>query len=145
MAIDVTATVQIERPVADVAAYVIDPANDLTWIRALTLSDLLTGYPIGQGTRVRRVARMMRRSMPYTTEIDAFAPTALTMRTIEGPFPMVVSYRFDDVPGATRVSVRNQGGEGFAFKLFGWAIGRMVNSRVKGDLRQLKRVLEASA
>ena len=28
------------------------------------------------------------------------------------------------------------------FTLFGWLIGRMVNARVKGDLAQLKRVLE---
>jgi hypothetical protein len=145
MAIDVTATIQIHRPVDDVASYVIDSANDLSWIRALTSSDLLTGYPIGQGTRVRRVAKMMRRSMPYTTEIVEFAPRELVMHTVDGPFPMIVSYRFEEAEGGTRVSVRNQGGKGLMFRLFSWLIGRMVNGRVQGDLHQLKQVLESSA
>jgi hypothetical protein len=56
---------------------------------------------------------------------------------------MLVDYRFEDAgPGATRVSVQNRGGSGLLFTLFGWAIGRMVNRRVKGDLAQLKRALE---
>ncbi len=145
MAIDVTATVTINRPVDEVREYLVDPAHDLAWIRALTSSDLLTGYPIGEGTRVRRVAKMMGRSMTYTTEVVAASADEFTMRTIEGPFPMVVTYRFEEAGTGTRVSVRNQGGEGVMFRLFGWLIGRMVNSRVQGDLEQLKRVMEGGS
>lgn len=143
MAIDVTASVTIDRPLDDVRAYLVDPAHDLAWIRALTSSDLLTGYPVGEGTRVRRVAKMIGRSMPYTTEVVTASGDEFRMRTVEGPFPMVVTYRFEEAAAGTKVSVRNQGGEGVMFKLFGWLIGRIVNSRVQGDLEQLKRVLEA--
>lgn len=143
MAIDVVATATIDRPVGEVEAYLRDPANDLVWIRALTSSEVLTGYPIGEGTRVRRVARMMGRAMPYTTEIVASEPGKVVMETVEGPFPMVVTYEFREGPGGgTVVRVRNQGGRGVMFAIFGWLIGRMVNARVKGDLAQLKRVLE---
>lgn len=133
----------MHRPAGEVEAYLRDPANDLAWIRALTSSELLTGYPIGVGTRVRRVARMMGRSMPYTTEIAASEPGRLMMETVEGPLPMTVTYEVRVAPGDRAVvQVRNQGGHGVMFALFGWLIGWMVNARVKGDLARLKRVLE---
>jgi uncharacterized protein YndB with AHSA1/START domain len=144
MPIDVTATATIARPRDEVAAYVADPAHDLSWIRALTASTQLTEGEVGVGTRVERVARMLGRRMPYTTEITAFEPAAhVAMQTVAGPFPMLVDYHFEDAgDGATRVRVRNRGGQGVLFTLFGWAIGRMVNRRVQGDLAQLKRILE---
>jgi hypothetical protein len=40
------------------------------------------------------------------------------------------------------VRVRNEGGKGLMFTVFRPLIGWMVNSRVKGDLQQMKRVLE---
>jgi uncharacterized protein YndB with AHSA1/START domain len=145
MAIDVTATTTIARPREEVATYVVDPANDLSWIRALTSARKLGEMDFGVGTQVERVAKMMGRSMPYTTEVTAYEAGAhLAMKTVAGPFPMLVDYRFEDSgKGATRVSVRNRGGKGVMFRLFGWGIGRMVNGRVKGDLAQLKRVLES--
>jgi len=108
----------------------------------LTSSEKLTDGPVGRGMRVRRVAKMIGRSMPYTTEAVEFEPQRMVMKTVEGPFPMVVTYMFAPEGGGTAVTVRNQGGEGVLFKLFGRAIGWMVNSRVKGDLKQMKRVLE---
>ena len=142
MPIDVTARVHIERPVGEVTAWVMDPANDLAWIRALTASEKLADGPVGRGMGVRRVAKMMGRSMPYTTEVVEFEPLRMVMKTVEGPFPMVVTYAFAADDGGTAVTVRNQGGEGLLFKLFGRPIGWMVNSRVNGDLKQMKWVLE---
>jgi len=144
MPIDVTARIHIERPVGEVATWVMDPANDLAWIRALTSSEKLTDGPVGRAMRVGRVAKMMGRSMPYTTEVVEFEPLRMAMKTVAGPFPMVVTYTFAPEDGGTAVTVRNRGGEGVLFKLFGRAIGRIVNSRVTGDLRQMKRVLEQS-
>ncbi len=144
MPIDVEARVHINRPSEQVADWVSNPANDLRWIRALTSSERLDNGPIGQGMRVKRVARMMGRSMPYTTEVTSFTPgKQMVMKTVEGPFPMLVTYTFDPEDVGTVVRVRNQGGEGVFFRLFGRPIGAMVNSRVKGDLQQMKRVLEA--
>jgi carbon monoxide dehydrogenase subunit G len=146
MAIDVTATIEVARPRAEVAAFLEDPANDLRWIRALTSSERLGAGPTGTGLRVRRVAKVMGRSMPYTTEIVGYEPArALEMETVDGPFPMHVTYRFADTAAGTSVSVRNRGGKGLMFAVFGPFTGWMVNSRVKGDLRALKRALEAEA
>lgn len=146
MPIDVTAEVIIPRPRETVAAWVCDPANDLRWIRALSRAEKQGDGALGTGTRVERTAKMMGRAMTYTTEVVAFEPGShLGMKTVSGPFPMVVDYHFDDAgDGHTRVRVRNRGGKGPLFALFGPLIGRMVNGRVQGDLEQMKRVLEAA-
>lgn len=146
MPIDVIAEVTISRPRDAVAAWACDPANDLQWIRALSRAEKQGDEAFGIGTRVERTAKMMGRAMTYTTEVVAFEPGHhLGMKTVRGPFPMVVDYHFDDAgEGATRVRVRNRGGKGPLFALFGPLIGRMVNGRVQGDLEQMKRVLEAA-
>lgn len=144
MAIDVTASVTIGRPVDEVAAWVMDPANDLKWIRALSDSHRTGEVASGAGMRVSRTAKMLGRPMTYVTEVVEFEPRRMVMKTVEGPFPMVVTYSFEDAgAGQARVNVRNQGGTGLVFTLFGPLIGWMVNSRVKGDLKQMKRVLES--
>jgi uncharacterized membrane protein len=143
MGIDVTSEIELDRPRAEVAAYIEDPGNDLTWIRALTGAEKLTEGPLRQGTRVRRVAKMMGKSMTYTTEVVAYTPgERVEMRTIDGP-PMHVTYILGDTPGGTRVTIRNAGGAGLMFKIAAGAIGHMVRRRVDGDLAALKQVIEA--
>lgn len=145
MGIDVIARTTVARPAGEVAVWVMDPANDLRWIRALSASEKLTEGPPATGMRVRRTAKMLGRPMRYTTEVVELEPRRLVMRTVEGPFPMVVTYSFQDAgEGVTLVSVRNEGGAGLVFTLLQPLIGWMVNSRVKGDLALMKRVLEAT-
>ena len=143
MGIDVSAEVTIDRPVEAVATWVMDPANDLSWIRALTDCHRVGDINSGVGLRVSRTARMIGRSMTYVTEVVEVDSRTMKMRTVEGPFPMVVTYAFEGLDSdRTRVVVRNEGGTGIMFSVFGPLIGWMVNSRVKGDLRQMKQVLE---
>lgn len=143
MAVDVTSTIEISRPRHHVAAFLEDSGNDHRWIRALVApAEPLTSFPYGKGSRVGRVARMAGAKIDYTTEVVEYRPgETLVMKTVKGP-PMVVTYSLGDAPGGAQVRVRNQGEGGLMFTLFGWLMGRMVRSRVDGDLRQLKRVLE---
>src|SRR4051794_40324774 len=74
MRTDVRVETTIERDRGDVAAYAMDPANDATWIGALTEVSVLTEGPVGEGTRVRRVARFLGKRIEYVNEIVEFAP-----------------------------------------------------------------------
>lgn len=143
MGVDATSTIEINRPRDRVAAFLEDPSNDELWIRALIApAELLTPFPYGEGSLVRRVARMAGAKIDYTTEVVDYEPgQKLVMRTVNGP-PMVVTYSLGDTSLGTEIRVRNQGEGGVIFTLFGWLMGRMVKSRVDGDLRQLKHVLE---
>lgn len=145
--IDVTSEVVVARPLAEVARFIEDPANDVRWIRALTTpSEVLGGGNLASGTVVRRTARMPGRTVRYDLQVARYEPQhLLEMEPAGDGFPMYVAYVLEEAGGGrTRVRVRNRGGRGWLFTLARPLIGRFVKSRVDGDLRELKRLLEST-
>ena len=141
--IDVTATTTIDAPREDVARYVIDHRNNPVWIGGITESELLGEPPIAVGSRVRRVASFMGKRVEYVNEVVRLEPgSVLEMRSVKSPFPMVVTYAFEDTDGGTRTSVRVQGDPSALYRLAGRLMARKVRSSVQGDLETLKAILE---
>jgi hypothetical protein len=145
VSVEIDETITIDRPRADVAAYAMDPANDTSWIGALTRVDLLTDPPVRVGTRVRRVARFLGRSIDYVLEVTDHEPArGLAMRSVRSPFPMRVTYLFDDQGTGTRATIRVQGEAGRFYRLAGPLLAGQVRRGVRGDLQRLKRQLETA-
>jgi uncharacterized membrane protein len=146
MSVDVQEAIVIQRPRAEVAAYAMDPANDPAWIGGITGVELLTDPPLRVGTRVRRLARFLGRTIDYVLEVSEHRPAErITMRSVRGPFPMVVGYRFADHGPGTHASIRVQGdAEGF-YRLAAPLLAGRVRRDVRGDLERLKRNLEPRA
>jgi uncharacterized protein YndB with AHSA1/START domain len=145
MSIDVTAETHIARPIDQVAAYVMDPAHDPIWIGGISEARILTDASIGLGARVQRVAHFLGKRIDYTNEVTEFdPPNRLVMRTIAGPFPMVVHYQFDRAGDGTLVRVRNQGSTGGFYRLADPLRGRRVRRRDTGDLKTPQRLLDSA-
>jgi Polyketide cyclase / dehydrase and lipid transport len=142
MAIDTTAVTRVGRPRQEVAAYLTDPANDPGWIGGLRSARLVTPPPVGVGSQVERVARFLGRRVEYVNEITELGATRLAMRSVRSPFPMQVTYGFEDAGGGTEVSVRVQGDARRMYRLADPVLARLVRRSVRRDLRNLKRVLE---
>lgn len=143
MAVDVRVEQRIARPRAAVAAFAMDPANDPRWIGALSEVATLTDGPLGPGTRVRRVAGFLGRRIEYVNEITELEPgRRLAMRSVQAPFPLRVTYEFEDAPGGTLARIRTGGEPGRYYALAGPLLGTMVRLGVRRDLRKLKAVLE---
>jgi hypothetical protein len=64
------------------------------------------------------------------------------MRSVRSPFPMRVTYGFEDAGQATEVSVRVEGDARRAYRLADPIMATLVRRSVRRDLRTLKRVLE---
>jgi uncharacterized membrane protein len=142
MSIDVTATTTISVPRGEVARYVIDQRNDPAWIGGISQSELLGDLPITVGSRVR-VASFMGKRIEYVNEVTRLVGgKALEMRSVKSPFPMVVTYAFEDAEGGTRTSVRVQGDPSALYRLAGPLLARQVTRSVQGDLQRLKGILE---
>jgi uncharacterized membrane protein len=142
-AIDVTATTTIEAPRDEVAAYVVDNRNDPVWISGISESQLLGDPPLGIGSLVRRVASFMGRRIEYVNEITRLDPgSVLEMRSVKSPFPMHITYAFEDAAGGTQTSVRVQGGATTLYRLAGPLVSRQVKKNVQADLERLKGILE---
>jgi hypothetical protein len=162
MSIDVTAQTRIARPRRDVARFAMDAANDPIWIGGIIEARALTAPPMGQGAQVERVATFLGKRIEYVNEVIEFESDHLmVMRSIKGPFPMTITYRFDDDAddaeggddggadadgaGATRAFIRVQGEAGGFYRLARPLLARAVRRSITGDLANLKDLLESGA
>ena len=142
MSIDVMAEVHVKRPRDEVAAYMSDPANDPDWIGGLRSARLVGDGPLAEGSRVARVASFMGRKVEYINEITALEPgRKLDMRSVKAPFPMHITYTFEDRDGGTLVRNHVRGGGGF-FSLGSPLFAPMVRRNVRKDLERLRELLE---
>jgi hypothetical protein len=144
---DVEVATTIARAPGDVAAYAMDPANDRSWITALTEVNVLTPGPIGNGTRVERIAQFLGKRIEYVNEIVDYAPPErLVMQSVKAPFPMTVRYTFAPAPGGgTTVRIRTTGEASGFYRLAGGLLERQVRKGVTADLARLKQVLETGS
>lgn len=141
--IDVTASTIVAAPRDVVAAYVTDHHNDPIWIGGITESELEGDPPIAVGSRVRRVASFLGKRIDYVNEVVRLEPgSVLEMRSVKSPFPMAVTYTFEDAPGGTRTGVRVQGDPSALYRLAGPLLARQVKRSIQGDVERLKDLLE---
>ncbi|HYZ13987.1 MAG TPA: SRPBCC family protein, partial [Actinomycetota bacterium] len=99
--------------------------------------------PIGVGSHVRRVASFMGRRIEYVNEVTRLDPgSVLEMRSVKSPFPMHITYAFQDALGGTQTSVRVQGGTSTFYRLAGPLLSRQVKKNVQADLGRLKDIVE---
>ena len=142
-AIDVIVGTTIAAPRDEVARYVMDNRNDPIWIGGISESKLLGEPPIAVGSRVRRVASFMGKRIEYVNEVKRLDPgTLLEMRSVKSPFPMIVTYAFEDADGGSRASVRVQGDPSALYRLAGPLLSRKVKKSVQSDLDTLRRIFE---
>lgn len=142
---DVHVEVTVDRPRAEVARYATDWRNDPEWIGALTEARLFTEPPFGVGSQVSRKAKFLGRSMEYVNEVVEYDPERrLVMRSVKAPFPMTVTYEFEDAGGGTLMRIRAQGDASGFYRIAGPALSRAVRRGISGDLARLKQKLERS-
>lgn len=104
---------------------------------------MLTDPPVRVGTQAARVAKFAGRSIHYTNEVTEFeADKKLAMRSIKGPFPMEITYGFEDAEGGTRMHIDIGGGPDGLMGLFSPLMARSVKSNITKDLKRLKERLE---
>ena len=140
MSIDVNAEIVIKRPPNEVVSYAMDPANDPVWISGIIEADVLTEPPLAIGTQVKRVATFLGRRIVYVLEVVDHDPKSLLeMRSVKGPFPMRVSYEFQEAAGGTLARIRIRGEAGGFYKLAAPVMSRAVKRNITNDLETMKR------
>ena len=146
MTIDVSVTVVIERPIAEVSAYAGDPSNAPTWYRRIESAEWETDPPIALGSRIAFRAHFLGRTLAYTYEVTEYTPAEqVAMRTTEGPFPMATTYTWREIgPNATHMLLRNHGEPSGFSKLAAPLMSRAMRRAMHQDLADLKRLMEAN-
>ena len=145
MSTDVTVETTIARPRAEVWRYTTDWRNDPTWIGAVNEAKLVTPGEFGVGSQVSRTASFVGRRFEYVNEVIDYEPESrLGMKSVKGPFPMTVTYEFEDADGGgTRVRIHAAGDASGFYRAAGAMLNPMVKRGIAGDLGRLKRELES--
>lgn len=143
--VDVLTEIVIERPCAEVAAYVGDPSHAPEWYVNIESVQWRTPEPVEVGSRVDFVARFLGRRLAYTYEVVDFVPgERLVMRTAQGPFPMETTYTWQPLErDSTRMTLRNRGEPAGFAKVTAPMMAAAVRRANQKDLANLKRILEA--
>lgn len=143
MGIDVSVENTISRPPEDVAEYATDPQNEPVWISGIKSARMLTDPPVRLGTQVERIAGFLGKRVEYVLEVTEHDPPRLiAMRTVRGPFPMVVTYRFEPTEAGTRARLRVEGDTSGFYRLAEPLMAAQVKRSLSKDLANLKRILE---
>ena len=143
MSVDVTVETVIARPREDVARFAMDPANDPVWIGGISESRIVTDGPLTQGSRVARVASFLGKRIAYVNEVDELVPgRRLAMHSVAGPFPMRITYEFDDRGDGSVASIRVEGDAGGFYAVAAPLLRRKVGRSIEADLTRLKALLE---
>jgi hypothetical protein len=91
----------------------------------------------------RRVASFLGRRIEHINVVTRLEPgRQLEMRSVKSPFPMVVTYGFEDADEGTRATVRVQGDPSAWYRIAGPLLARRVRGSVHGDLLRSRGILE---
>ena len=133
----------IDRPVADVFAFVSDPDNLPRWQSGLLEVTKLSGDG-GVGSRHREVRSMLGRRIEQVLEVTALTPAQrLDLQVVEGAMHLSVEHTFEPAGDGTRLTVVGHGDLGTLSLLAGPLIARAVKHQSRSDFERLRRVLEA--
>lgn len=138
-------TYHIERPPQEVFDFVADPANDRKWRDSAVSAEWLSEGPIGVGSKLKSVDKMMGRKIESTSEVTAYDPPhKLGQEKLGGPVPFEFTIVLEPDGSGTKLTMAGQAEVGGFFKLAEGLVGKQFEKQLDTDFKGLVRVLEAS-
>lgn len=142
--VDVFTQITIDKPIAEVSAYAVDPDNAPKWYVNIKSARWETPKPLTIGSRIAFTAKFLGKEMAYTYEIAAYIPTQkLVMRTAQGPFPMETTYTWSAISDKqTVMTLRNVGHPTGFSSIFAPFMSMMMKKANRKDLQLIKDIIE---
>ena len=140
------ASVEIDRPIAEVFDYTINHVAE--WSITVVEDRPIDTKPEGVGSTFLCVTEDRGRRMEFQGVVTRHEPPTLSACQLTGSsFDIDVEYKFEDLSGRTRVTVRSivtpKGFTKVIFFLIGWAMKGSGCKAQENELESLKRILES--
>jgi len=142
--INIEKSVHINKPAAEVFAFMSEFANDAKWQSDLVRSEKTSAGPTAVGSTGLYVQKLMGQEMKnevVVTEYDP--PKRFAMKTTSGPVKFEAIATFEDMGGGTHLTMNAKGEPGGFFKVAEGLIQKELDKSFERDLQKLKQVLEA--
>lgn len=140
--IEVTSSIEVDRPVGEVFAFIADAENNPRWQRGMRSCRWTTAPPIRVGSVYTQEASFLGRAITSTFEVTDLQPgRAITIRTIESTFPIEVTRSAEPLDHhRARVRAVVRGDPAGVFRIATPLLRRMVGRSVRADYRRLQRL-----
>jgi uncharacterized protein YndB with AHSA1/START domain len=140
--IDFAFRLDVARPVAEVFAYVTDPATLPEWQGSDGVEPLTPG-PVGPGSRFREVRALLGRRLVSITEVTAYEPDRrFDIRIVSGPAPVDDRWAFEAIPGGTRLHFSTTGRAPRMLRPLEPLLAAILERRRREHHRRLRAALE---
>ncbi|HUB98430.1 MAG TPA: SRPBCC family protein [Solirubrobacterales bacterium] len=142
--IDFTIETEIERPVAEVFAYVTDPDKLADWQTNTVSAEIEGGSPLGLGTRLREVHRGPGgKELASLVEVSEYEPERrFSLDVIEGALPVDARIGFEPTAAGTRIAFNVKGQPRGPMRFLAPLLKVALKRQFSEHLANLKRVLE---
>lgn len=144
--IEVTASVDIDRPPGEVFAYLADMSNNPVWQRGMESCTWTSEPPLRLGSTYDQKASFLGRTIESSFEVVEFEDGhSIRIKTTSGSMPIDVTRTVEAGPsGGSTVSAVVRGDSSGLFRMAAPVMRAMVRKSVRADYARLKGVLETS-
>jgi len=104
--VKVETSVMINRPIAEVFEFVVNPESGPQWESGLLEARKTSKGPMGVGATWQEVRQFLGRRIESTDEVTEYEPNKkFSFKSASGPFPVEGGYTFESANGGTRVTI----------------------------------------
>jgi uncharacterized membrane protein len=136
-------TLEIDRPVDEVFAYVTNLENLPAWQGSAVEARQVSEGPMRVGAKLREVRKFLGRRIESELEVTEFEPgRKFSLKVMSGPLPYSVEHAFESFDARTRITVVGEGDAGGFFKVAEPMVVRAAKRQARGDFETLKKILE---
>ncbi len=140
----VETSVAINRPVAEVFAYVADLKTHAQWQSGIVEAAQTSAGPTGIGSTYRYVMQLAGQRLDTAGEITEYEPNRkYSFKATSGPVLLRGGFTFESADGGAKVRMFAEGEPGGFFKLAEPLLNSMVRRQLETSLGNLKDILEA--
>ena len=136
-------SVEIRLPVERVFAYVTDVKNLPKWISSMLEAEQTSPGQMAVGATFRGVNQMMGQRMAWTSKVTEYESNKKTHEAISSGSTLIEeNMTFESVEGGTKFTFADDIKVGGLLKLFAPMMTSMMRKQTRGNLNELKHILE---
>ena len=137
-------TTFLNRPLQEVFDFTSNPANWPQWQSGTVSADWSSDRPVGVGSTMHTVGRLLGRELVSDFEITQWDPPNLWgMKMDNGPIKVENIIKYEPKDGSTLLVQELQGEVGGFFKIAEGLAVKQIQKQVETDHNALKKLLEA--